>query len=70
MLLPVVAQTVNNSPAMWETRVRSLGGEDSLEEGVATHSSIFARRIPWWRSLVGYSLWGRKELDRSERLTL
>ena len=47
MLLPVVAQTVNNSPAMWETQVRSLGGEDPLEEGVATHSSIFARRIPW-----------------------
>ena len=34
--------------------VRSLGGEDTLEEGMATHSSILAWRIPW--SLVGYSL--------------
>ena len=36
-----------NLPAMWETRVRSLGLEDSLEEGMATHSSILAWRIPW-----------------------
>ena len=42
----LVAQIVKNSPAMWETRVQSLGWEDPLEEGMATHSSILARRIP------------------------
>jgi len=36
----------NNLPAMWETWVRSLGWEDTLEEGMATHSSILAWRVP------------------------
>ena len=43
----LVAQTVKNPPAMWETRVRSLGGKDPLEKGMATHSSILAWEIPW-----------------------
>ena len=38
--------TVKNLPAMWETQVRSLGQEDPLEEGMATHSSFLAWRIP------------------------
>ena len=38
---------VKSPSAMWETRVRSLGQEDPLEEGMATHSSILAWRIPW-----------------------
>ena len=42
-----MAQTVKNLLAMWETRVLSLGQEDPLEEGTATHSSILAWRIPW-----------------------
>ena len=42
-----VAQWVKNPPAMQELRVRSLGREDPLEEGMATHSSILAWRIPW-----------------------
>ena len=42
-----MAQTVKNLPAMWETRVRSLGQEDPLEKEMATHSSILAWRIPW-----------------------
>ena len=42
-----VAQTVKNLSAMWETWVRSLGQEDPLEEGMATHSSVLALRIPW-----------------------
>ena len=42
-----MAQLVKNSPAMWEPRVRSLGWEDPLEKGTATHSSILAWRIPW-----------------------
>ena len=43
----LVAQMVKNLPAMWETRVRSLGGEDPLEKEMATHSSILAWKIPW-----------------------
>jgi len=46
----------------------SPGQEDSLEKGMATHSSILAWRIPMdrGRNLVGYSPWGRKELDTTE----
>ena len=43
----LVAQIVKNLPAMWETWVQSLGWEVLLEEGMATHSSILAWRIPW-----------------------
>ena len=42
-----MAQWIKNLPAMQETQVRSLGREDPLEEGMATHSSILAWRIPW-----------------------
>ena len=42
-----MVQTVKNLPAMQEMQVRSLGQEDSLEESMATHSSVFAWRIPW-----------------------
>jgi len=42
-----VAQVVKNLPAMQETWVQSLGWEDPLEKGMATHSSILAWRIPW-----------------------
>ena len=43
----IVAQTVKEPPAMRETQVRSLGWEDSLEKGMATHSSILVWRILW-----------------------
>ena len=43
----LVGQLVKNLPAIRETWVRSLGWEDSLEKGKATHSSILAWRIPW-----------------------
>ena len=43
----LVAQMVKNPPAMLETWVQSLGHEDPLEKGIATHSSILAWRIPW-----------------------
>ena len=43
----LVAQTVKSLPAVWETQVQSLGREDPLEKGKATHSSILAWRIPW-----------------------
>ena len=42
-----VAEMVKNLPATWGTWVKSLGWEDPLEEGMATHSSILAWRIPW-----------------------
>ena len=42
-----MAQKVKNLPAMRETQIQSLGREDLLEEGLATHSSILAWRIPW-----------------------
>ena len=55
-LASLVAQMVKNVPARWETWVWSLGWEDPLEEGMATHSSIIAWRIPmdrgaWWATV-------------------
>ena len=52
----LVAQVVNNPPAMQETWVRSLGQENPLEKGIATHSSVLAWRIPmdrgaWWATV-------------------
>ena len=54
----LVVQMVKNPPAMWEAWVRSLGWGDPLEEGMATHSSILAWRIPmdreaWWATVHG-----------------
>ena len=54
----LVAQMVKNLPTMWETWVQSLGWEDPLEEGMATHSTILAWRIPmdrgaWWATVHG-----------------
>ena len=51
-------QLVKNPPIMWETWLRSLGWEDPLEEGKATHSSILSWRILWTVLSMG-----RKELD-------
>ena len=67
---PLAAQKAKSPPAMQETRVRSLGQEDLLGKGMATHSSMLAWRIPWTeRSLLGYSPRGHKESDRTERVT-
>ena len=52
-------------PVMWETWLRSLGWEDPLEKGTATHSSLLAWRIPW----TVYPR-GHKGLDMTERLSL
>ena len=65
----LVAQMVKNLPAMWETWARSLGWEDSLEEGMATHSNILAWRIPvdrgaWWTTVHRVS-----ESDTTEQLS-
>ena len=56
----LVAQRVKRLPAMWETWVRSLGREDPLEKEMATHSSIFAWRIPWTEELGGLESMGRR----------
>ena len=53
---------------MRETRVQSLGQrEDPLEKEMATHSGTLAWKIPWKEEPVGYSLWGHKESDTTER---
>ena len=57
---------VKNSPAMQETQIQSLGQEDPLEEGMATHCSSPAWRIPWTEEPGRYSPWGHKELDMTE----
>ena len=49
----LVAQMVNNLPAVQETQVHSLGQEDPLEKEMATQSSILAWRIPWTKELGG-----------------
>ena len=56
----LVAQTVKNLPAMQESWVQSLGQEDPLEKGMATHSSILAWRIPWTEEPGGLYFMGRQ----------
>ena len=56
---------VRNLPAVQETQVQSLGQEDFLEKGMATHSSMLAWRIPWTENGVLQST-GYKDLDKTE----
>ena len=65
----LVAQVVKNPPAMWETWVQSLGWEDPLEEGMATHSSVLGWRIPWPEEPGGCSPWDHTASDAPERLS-
>ena len=65
----LVAQTVKNPPAMRETWVQSLGWEDSLEEGMATHSSVLAWRISMDRGAWQARVHGVTKLDSTERLS-
>ena len=60
---------VKNLPTMQETSVLSLGQEDPLGEGMATHANILAWRTPWTEEPGGYGPWGCKESDTTERLT-
>ena len=69
-LASLVAQTIKIPPAMQETWVRSLGGEDPLEEGMATHSSILAWRIPWTEEPGGLQSMGLQEVLATEWLSL
>ena len=61
-----MAQTVKNLLAVQETLVQPLGQENPLEKEMATHFRNLAWEIPCTRSLVGYSPWGRKELEMTE----
>ena len=64
-----MAQCLKNLSAMQETQemqVQSLGQEDSLEEGMTTHSSIPTWRIPWTEETGGLQFIGSKELDTTE----
>ena len=60
---------VKNLPAMQEVCVQSLGQEDSLEEEMATHSSILAWRIPWTEEPGRLQSTGSQELDTTEQLS-
>ena len=62
----LVAQMVKNLPTMQETRVQSLGWEDSLEKEMATHYSISAWRILWTEESGVLKSWSRKEADTTE----
>ena len=53
---------VKNLPAMWETRVPSVGGEDALEKGMATQSSILAWRVPWTEEPGGLQSMGSRRV--------
>ena len=56
-----MAQMVKNLPAVQETQVRSLGWEDPLEKGMATHSSVLAWRTPWTEESSGLqSMWSQR----------
>ena len=65
----LMAQMVKNLPAMREIWVRSLGWEDSLEKGMATHCRILAWRIPWTEEPGGLQSMGFKELDMTATFT-
>ena len=59
---------VKHLPAIQETQVRSLGGEDPLEKEMATHSSTLAWRIPWRKEPGGLQSMGSLESDTTEKL--
>ena len=58
-----MAQMIKNLPAAQETCVQSLGQEDPLEKGMATHSSILAWRIPWTENSGGLQAMGSQRVE-------
>ena len=67
--LPLWLKMVKNLPAMQEIRVQSLGWEDPLEKGRATHTSVLAWRIPWTEEPGRPQSWGQRESDTTEQVT-
>ena len=63
-MVSLVAQMVKNLPAVQETQVQSLGWENPLENGMATHSSILAWRIPWTEEPCRLQSTGSKRVGR------
>ena len=61
-----MAKMVKHLPAMQETWIQSLGQEDPLEKGMATHSSILAWEIPWTEEPGGLQLVGHRESNMTE----
>ena len=61
----LVAQMVKNPPAVHETQVQSLGREDPLEAGIATHSSVLAWRIPWIEEPGGLQSMGSQRVGHN-----
>ena len=57
-----MAQVVKNLPVIWETRIQSLGQEDPIEKGIATHSSILVWRIPWTEESGGLQSTGSQSV--------
>ena len=57
-----MAQTVKSLPVMQDTQVQSLGWEDALEKGVATHSSVLAWRTPWTEEPGGLQSMGSQRI--------
>ena len=66
LVASLLAQVVKNPPVIQETRVQSLGQEDPLEKGMATHSSILAWIIPWTEEPAGLQSVGSQELDTTK----
>ena len=67
-LIFLVVQTVKRLPAMWETQVLFLSQEDPLEKEWQSTLALLPGKSHGWKSLIGYSPWGRKESDMTERL--
>ena len=63
-----MTQSIKNLPVMQETRVQSLGQEDPLEKGLATHSSMLVWRIPWTEEPGRMLAMGLQRVDMNERL--
>ena len=66
----LVCQSVKYLPAMQETRIRSLGGEDPMEKGMASHPVFLPAEFHGQKSLAGYSPGGHKESHTAKGLTL
>ena len=66
----LVAQMVKSLPAIQETRIQSLGWEESLEKEMATHSYILAWEIPWTQEPGGWQSMGLQRVNMTKWLTL